>query len=310
MSVKSILLALLAFAIFATHDVFIKLLGGSFSPFQVVFFSTLFSFPLVALLLMRDPKSGTLRPVNVGWIAARTLSSVVTALSAFYAFSVLPLAQTYALLFAAPLLITLLSIPVLGEPVGWRRMVAVVVGLCGVLIVLRPGATEFTLGHAAALLSAVGNSVSSVILRRIGRDERPVVLMVYPMVAIFVLMGAMLPTVYRPMEIEHLGMIAIVSLFGFVAGLLLIAAYNAGEAAIVAPMQYSQIIWASFFGVVIFDDSIDVPTLVGAAVIIVSGLYIVFRESRGGASRTTPVLRTRSRGISPGTPRISAFLKR
>ncbi|MFT6450767.1 MAG: drug/metabolite transporter (DMT)-like permease [Halocynthiibacter sp.] len=310
MNLKAVLLALCAFGIYATHDVAIKILGGTFSPFQLIFFSTLFAFPLVALMLMRDQTAGTLRPKNPWWIFARTVASVVTALSAFYAFSVLPLAQTYALLFAAPLLITVLSIPILGERVGWRRGIAVIVGLAGVIVVLRPGVTELGLGHIAGLASAMGNAVASVIVRRVGREERPIVLMIYPMIANFVLMGAMLPLVYKPMELTDIGLIAVIASFGFVAGLLMIAAYRIGEAAIVAPMQYSQILWATAYGYLIFNDKLDTATIIGAGIIIASGLFIVFRESSSGTSRNTPVLRTRTRGIGPGSLNISAFLRR
>jgi len=310
MNIRAVILALVAFGIYATHDVFIKILGGAFSPFQMIFFTTLFSFPLVALMLMRDATSGTLRPVHPGWVVGRSLATVVTALSAFYAFAVLPLAETYALLFAAPMLITVLSIPVLGEKVGWRRWAAVIVGLVGVIVVLRPGVSALGLGHLAGLTAAVGNAIASVIVRRVGRDERPVVLMVYPMIANFLCMGVALPFVYKPMEITDIGMIAIVSAFGFVAGLLMIAAYRAGEAAIVAPMQYSQILWATFFGLLIFGDAPDPVTFLGAGIIIVSGLYIVFRESTGGRSTHAPVTNTRTRVYQPAALRISAFLRR
>lgn len=310
MTAKAVLLALLSFAIYSAHDVVIKLLGGRFSPFEVVFFSTLFAFPLVTLALIRDTQPGHLRPVNPGWTAVRTVASVVTTLSAFYAFSVLPLAQTYALLFATPLLITLLSIPVLGESVGWRRFLAVVVGLGGVLIVLRPGGTALSLGHFAALLSATGHAVASVILRRIGKDERPVVLLLYPLIANFLITGAMLPLVYTPPALDEVGLLAIIALLSFAGGLALIGAYKVGTAAMVAPMQYSQIVWALIFGYVIFKDRVDSPTVLGAAVIIVSGLYIVFRESRSGVSATTPVLKTRPRGVSPLSLRISMFFRR
>ena len=152
---RGALLALLAFGIFATHDVFIKVLGSSYSPVQIVFFSVLLSFPLTTMMLMRDAQPGTLLPRHPGWMALRTAASVLTAISAFYAFSVLPLAQVYAIIFASPLLITVLAIPVLGEVVRLRRWLAVLVGLAGVIVVLRPGSTELGLGHLAALAAAV-----------------------------------------------------------------------------------------------------------------------------------------------------------
>lgn len=292
---KGALLALLAFGIFATHDVFVKTLGAIYSPIQIVFFSVLFSFPLATVMLMRDAKPGTLLPRHPWWMALRTIASVATAVSAFYAFTVLPLAQTYAILFASPLLITILAIPVLGETVRLRRWLAVIVGLTGVMVVLQPGATELILGHAAALTAAVGGSIASIIVRRIGADERPVVMLLYPMVANFVVMGAALAFVYIPMPIEHLGLVALVAAFAWTAGRCIIVAYQSGEAAIIAPMQYSQIIWATLYGALFFDETIGRPTLIGAGIIIASGLYIVLRESRTDVSSTTPVLRTRSR---------------
>lgn len=304
------LYALLAFAIYATHDAVIKFLGGTYSPFQIIFFSSLFAFPLVTFMLMRDATPGHLRPVHPWWTLARTILASVTGFTAFYAFSVLPLAQTYVLLFATPLLVTLLSIPMLGERVGLHRLAAVLVGLAGVLVVLRPGATELTLGHLAGLTSAVCNAFASVIVRKIGNDERPVVLMLYPLAANFVIMGALLVLVYKPMPIGHLGGFGLIAVLGFTAGLVLIAAYRNGDAATVAPMQYSQIIWASLFGYVLFGEQLQLTTVVGAGIIIVSGLYIVFRETRLGAKSQTPVLRTRSRGGTAISFRISPILRR
>ncbi|WP_341366924.1 DMT family transporter [Yoonia sp. BS5-3] len=306
---KGALFALFAFGVFATHDVVVKILGGIYSPFQIVFFSVLLSFPLATVTLMRDAKPGNLLPVHPWWMALRTGAAVVTGVCAFYAFSVLPLAQTYAILFASPLLITILAIPVLGEKVRLRRWLAVLVGLVGVLIVLRPGSTTLNLGHLAAMTSAVGGAVASIVVRKIGADERPVVVLLYPMMVNFVVMACALPFVYQPMPIEHLGMLGIIAAFAWTANRLLIKAYQDGEAAIIAPMQYSQIIWASVFGLMFFDEVIDQPTMIGAGVIIASGLYIVLRESKGGGSENTPVLRTRSRSETGTTPRVSLFMR-
>lgn len=292
---KGALLALLAFAVYASHDVIVKLMGASYSPFQLIFFSVLFSFPLALLILMRDKTPGTLLPVHPWWVTFRTLAALLTGISAFYAFTLLPLAQVYAILFASPLLITIMAIPVLGEKVRLRRWLAVLVGLAGVIVVLRPGGTELGLGHAAALLAAFGSAFASVVLRKIGAEERPVVIMLYPMVGNFILMACALPFVYEPVPVEHLGLFGLIALLGTVGGLIIIAAYKAGEAVIVAPMQYSQILWATFFGALFFDEIPDGPTVIGAAIIIASGLYIVLRESRSGRSDNTPVLRTKPR---------------
>lgn len=306
---RGVLFALLAFALFAGHDVIIKSLGGIYAPFQIVFFSVLFSFPLATGLLMRDAQAATLRPVHPWWIALRTGCAVVATALAFYAFSVLPLADTYAILFAGPLLITVLAIPMLGERIRLRRGIAVVVGLCGVGVVLQPGSSELGPGHLAALGAACLSSVASVIVRRIGREERSVVLLLYPMVANFILMGGLMPFFYQPMPVAHLGGMALIALLAFVAMLCLIQGYKLAEAALVAPMQYSQILWAAFYGLLLFDEVPDRMTMLGSAIIIASGLYIVFRESRAGASAHTPVLRSRSRAATPGAMRIGPLLR-
>ncbi|MEP2642434.1 DMT family transporter [Roseobacter sp.] len=306
---KAALFALTAFGIFASHDVIIKVLGGGYSPVQIVFFSVLFSFPLATLYLLRDATTGTLIPKHPWWMAARTAAAVVTGFCAFYAFSVLPLAQVYAILFAAPLLITILAIPILGEQVHWQRWVAVGVGLTGVLVVLRPGQTDLELGHLAALVSAICGSFASIIVRKIGREERSVVIMLYPMMANCIVMAMLLPLVYEPMPLEDLGKLGVIALFAWTAGRFLIAAYNTGEAVVVAPMQYSQILWASFYGMMFFNETPDVNTIAGSCIIIASGLFIVLRESQKPGSEQ-PVLRTRSRPETGTTPRISTFLRR
>ena len=297
---KGAAMALVGFGVFATHDVIVKTLGERFEPFQIVFFSVLFSFPLVTLLMVRDSQAHTLRPRHPWWTALRTVSVVMTAVSAFYAFSTLPLAETYAILFSSPLLITILAIPVLGERVGPRRWAAVIVGLVGVLVVLRPGANALGLGHAAALVAAVGGALASIIVRKIGKEERSDVLMLYPMLANVAVMGAALPFVYQPMSLPDLGLLALMSVMAFAAMLFIISAYRFGEAAIVAPMQYSQILWATLYGLMFFDESPDLATGIGAAIIIASGIYIVLREGTPNASDNAPVLETKTR-IETGT---------
>lgn len=306
---RGALIALLAFAVFATHDVIIKVLGAHYAPVQIVFFSVLFSFPLATIMLMRDAAPGTLIPKYPWWLALRTVAAVVTGFCAFYAFSVLPLAQTYAILFASPLLITILAIPVLGETVRLRRWMAVIAGLIGVMIVLQPGSAELTLGHLAALGAAIGGAVASIVVRKIGAEERPVVMLLYPLVANLLIMGILLPPVYEPLPLPHFGLLIVVAVFAWTASRLVITAYQTGEAAIIAPMQYSQIIWASIFGFWFFDEKMDGATIIGAAVIIASGLYIVLRESSAGTSENTPVLRSRSRPETGTTLRTSLIMR-
>ncbi len=310
-SLRGALLSLAAFGAYATHDVVVKYLGGTYSPFQTMFFAGLMGFPLVTVLLLSDRRDGTLIPRHPWWTAIRTVSAVVTGVMGFYAFSRLPMATCYAIFFAMPLFITLMAIPMLGEKVGLRRGIAVIVGLLGVLIVLRPGSGDgFSLGHLAALGAATTGSLSSIIVRKIGRDERSVVLMLYPMVLTFVATGATMPFVYQPMPVEDLALTAVMAFLGMIGALASISAYRIAAAVIVAPMQYSQILWAVLYGWLFFNESVDFYTAVGSAVIIASGIYIVWRESTPSISQNRPVLENRSR-LEMGTmPRISSWLKR
>jgi len=310
-NLRGALLSLAAFGLYATHDVVVKYLGGSYSAFQTMFFSGLMGFPLVTILLLSDRRDGTLIPRHPWWTALRTVSAVVTGVLGFYAFSKLPLAQCYAIFFAMPLLITLMAIPMLGEKVGIRRGIAVLVGLVGVLIVLRPGGGEgFSYGHLAALGAATTGSLNSVIVRKIGRDERSVVLMLYPMVLTFLAMGATMPFVYQPMPVTDLALTAVMAFLGMLGALASIAAYRMAPAVIVAPMQYSQIIWAALYGWLFFRETVDLYTAAGSAVIIASGIYIVLREGTPLVSQNRPVLENRSRMELGTLPRISSWLRR
>lgn len=292
---KGALLSLLAFAIFATHDVIIKYLGATYSPYQVVFFSVVFGFPLVSFMLVGDKTPENLRPRHPGWMVLRTLSILLGGISVFYAFATLPLAQTYAMLFSMPLMVTLLSIPLLGERVGLHRGGAVVVGLIGVLIVIRPGSAELELGHLAAIVAALCSSFASVIVRKVGRQERGVVLLLFPMLGNFLIMGLLMPFDYKPMPLLDLAAVAAMAALAFAAMVCMIWAYKSGEAVVVAPMQYSQILWATAFGYFLFGEFPDKETIIGASVVILSGIYIVWRETRINISENTPVLTTRSR---------------
>ncbi|MBC9246325.1 DMT family transporter [Paracoccus sp. 11-3] len=290
--------------VFATHDTIIKLLGAHYPSLQVLFFSSLLSFPLVSLILMQEKTPGTLRPNGPGWVALRSFCAMMSGVCAFYAFSVLPLAQVYAILFATPLLITLLSIPILGERVGFHRWLAVSLGLCGVLIVLRPGTGQaLSFGHLAALFGACCSATSAVVTRKLGGSERPLVLLMWPMLGNLLLTGSALGLAYVPMQLPHLAMAGMISVLGLTGGFLSILAYRTGEAAIVAPMQYSQMIWATIYGWFIFRERLDLPTIIGASVIIASGLYIVWRERSHGHASNRPVIAARMRADTVTTPK-------
>ncbi len=296
--------AFLGFAVFASHDALIKVLGGTYSVMQIIFFATLFSFVPMAVTILTDRTTGNFLPHHPWLVLLRSALMVTSMVCAFYAFSVLPLAEVYSLLFAFPLFVTVLSIPILGEVVRFQRWAAVGVGLIGVLIVLRPGATDITLGHMAALAAAFCSALGSVLVRKIGNEERSAVLILYPMLLAIVVMSLMQPAVYQPPSLLHLAMMALVGVFSVIAQHLIILAYRAAPAGVVAPSQYSQIIWATLFGMIFFGEHPDGWVAVGASVIIASGIFVVWRESRSNTtSVNTPVLRVRSPRSDTGASR-------
>jgi len=302
-ALKGIGLGLAGFAIFAVHDALIKSVEG-IPVFQTAFFAVLFSFVPFTLFLAFDRTERTMRPNLPLLVGLRCLFTVTGLLCVFYAFGKLPLAEVYSLLFAAPILITLLAIPILGERIRLIRWFAIVLGMVGVLVVLRPGSTTFSLDHLAALGAAACVACNSIVTRKIGSREHSVTLIIYPMLSNVVITGIATAFVYVPLPGDVLVKLAAVGALSVVGQTLMVLAYRASEAQFVAPMQYSQMLWALLFGALIFNESIDRTVLLGSAVIVCSGLLFIWRELV--ASVTQPVLRTRNMRLGGGPHTRSA----
>lgn len=294
-NLRAAALALTAMAVLATHDTVIKVVGGRYEAFQTLFFVALFSLPLVLMAVARERRGMALRPAAPGWVALRSAVMVIAIAAGMTAFALLPLAETYALLFTMPIWVTLLAIPLLGERVGLHRIIAILIGLGGVLIVLRPGQTTLNIGHAAALTSAFGSALAGVIARRLGRAERTTVMLFWPVLGNLVVGALALPLVYRPIALPDLGLMAVIAALNLLGNAIMVAAYRSGEAAFVAPMQYSQILWAVVYGWLLFSETPDLPTVAGVIVIVGAGLYIVLREQRVPGPTARPVTTTRMR---------------
>jgi len=290
-------LALLGFATFSLHDALIKSIQDV-PVFQVVFFVVLFSFVPFALFLAFDGTERSLRPQLPGMVALRCIFSVTGLLCVFHAFGSLPMAEVYSLLFAAPILITLLAIPILGERVRLIRWFAILLGMLGVLIVLQPGSTTLSISHLAALGAASCTAIVSVVTRKIGSREHSVTLILYPMLANVVVTGVVTMFVYVPIPGDVLLRLCAIGVLSVTGQSLMIQAYRASEAQFVAPMQYSQMLWALIYGAIIFNESVDRTVLMGSAVIVCSGLLFIWRELV--ASVTKPVLRTRNVRMAGG----------
>ncbi len=290
-------LSLLGFATFSLHDALIKSIDAV-PVFQVVFFVVLFSFVPFALFLAFDGAERSLRPTLPVLVALRCLFSVIGLLCVFYAFARLPMAEVYSLLFAAPILITLLAIPILGERVRLIRWCAILLGMLGVLIVLRPGTTTFSIEHFAALGAASCTALTSVVTRKIGSREHSVTLILYPMLTNVVVTGIATVFVYVPIPGDVLLRLCGIGILSVAGQSLMIQAYRTSEAQFVAPMQYSQMLWALLYGALVFHETVDRTVLLGSAVIVCSGLLFIWRELV--ASVKQPVLSTRNVRMSGG----------
>ena len=271
---------LAGFGAFAVHDALIKYLAASYDVPQIIFFTAAFALPML-LVATRLQASATLIPRHPWWVALRTVGHLMAGIGSFYAFSHLPLAEVYAFLFATPLVIAALSFSVLGEWVGARRWIAVICGLVGVLIVLQPGRSDLGTGHLAAVIAMFGGAIVSVVFRRIGRSESNAAMLFYPMVLNLIIMGALLPGIYRPLPLVDLALNMGIAALGLAGMSCLYAAYTRARAAVVAPMQYSQIAWAALFGALFFGEGIGRNVIIGVTVIIASGLYILLHERNG-----------------------------
>ena len=289
--------AVLSFAAFSTHDALIKTLGD-YSVFQIVFFAVLFSFVPFTLYLMFDRRERSLRPNVPHLVAVRCLGVLGSTLGAFYAFSVLPMSQVYAMIFSAPVLITLLAIPFLGEKVKLMRWIAILLGLAGVIVVLQPGRTELSLGHVTGFGAAVSLAATSISTRMIGGREHSTTLIVYPMMTMLLASGLAMIWLYQPLTGDALAILFAIGMLNVLGQALLVLAYRSSEAQFVAPVQYTQMLWAIFYGAVFFGEQVTENVILGSTVIILSGLLFVWREMVASVSK--PILRTRNLRASAG----------
>ena len=299
---RGIGLALAGFSLFSLHDALIKSITGV-PVFQIVFFVVLFSFVPFVCMLALHTREISLRPKLPVLVALRCIFTVGSLLCVFYAFNTLPMTQVYSLLFSAPVLITLLSIPILGERVKLIRWIAILLGLAGIMIVLRPGEVDLSLGHLAALAAALCTACTSVVTRKIGSREHSVTLILYPMLANVLVSGCLLMLVYQPMPGIALLKMCGIGLLSVLAQMLIINAYRSCEAQYIAPMQYSQMLWAIVYGALVFNETIDQNVVLGSTIIVISGLMVIWRELVVSVAK--PVLHTRNLRVSGGPQAIS-----
>lgn len=270
---------LLAIFCFGIMDSLIKWLSAGYGTWQIIFFRALFSLLPIAVLLARDGGIAGLRTDRPWSHIIRALVGTVAIFCFFYSFANLPLADVYAISFAAPLIVTALSVPLLKEHVGWRRWTAVLVGFAGVLVMLRPGAGVVSGAALVCLLGTVFYALTMIFVRHLSRTETNAAIVFYYMATLTVVGAvAMLPAWRTPGALDF-ALLAATGIIGGVAQLSLTQAFRLAPPSLLAPFEYTGMIWAVSFGYLFFGEVPDAAIWIGVAIVIASGLYIIHRET-------------------------------
>ncbi len=273
-----VLLAFLAYASFSIADALIKVIGPTMSVFEIAFFTTSFSI-IPAVLTKRGERWRDLYKLQHPWLVhLRCATAIIGTACVMYAFTHIPFADVYAIGFLTPIMVTLLGVLVLKEHVAIHRWLLLVISFLGVVLVIRPGVRDLQLGHLAIFCSVFMGGITTVILRHIAPRERRVSLVGLQVLYSGLFNGLlMLPGFVVP-SWEQLAVFMGIGLIGGTGGLLLIAAAKQSPANLVAPVQYSQLIWAIIFGAAFFGEYPDYVAVIGLFIVLAAGLANVLTE--------------------------------
>jgi drug/metabolite transporter (DMT)-like permease len=279
-TIRGVLFMLAGFFLYSTSDMMAKLLTQSVSPLQVAWLRQLGLVGGVLVLLMIKGRS-ILRSRHPGLQIGRGLTVVAAATSFLFALAHVPLADATAVTFVAPFIVTVLAAAFLGEAVGPKRWIAVVLGFLGTMIVIRPGFSNFHPAIFLALISAVAFAVRQIISRHVSGADPLVTTVAYTALTAALILTLPLPFVWRnPADGTQLLLMVGVACVAGCAELTIMRALELAEAVVLSPLQYTLMIWSTAWGFVVFAQLPDVWTLVGAAIVIASGIYALYREAR------------------------------
>jgi drug/metabolite transporter (DMT)-like permease len=282
---RGIPLLLVSISLFSVSDALAKRLGETLPAVEVAWLRYVTFLALAAIPLARRGGAGLLRS-RAPWLQVlRGLGVVGSAIMFIMALQHLPLAEATAINFVSPAFVTALSVVFLAERVGWRRWSAIGVGLVGMLIIVRPGSDVFTLAALLPIGSSAAWASAVIVTRRMGSLDAPettlfwtagvgfvVVTLLLPVMVLFGPSGIALPS------LAQIGIGLLIGLFSSAAQFLVVLAYRAAPASVLAPFSYTQLLTSGLLGVVVFGHVPDGWTLLGAAVIAASGLYTAHRE--------------------------------
>jgi len=272
-----------AFFSFTVMNMFAKLLSANHSVIEIAFYRNLIAcLPFLIMIFAFGRREILVIRTKPSLVGIRAVIGTMSLVTTFYAYSLMPMADTTALLFTASLFIPVLGVIFLKESVGAYRWSAVAIGFIGVLIMSHPSGDVYTLGILVALFAALLHAVLQIILRYLGRYESPETISFYFFVIGVFLTALPLPFIAVRPTMAEVPLLIGVGLSGAAAQWLLSIAFRNARAAIVTVFNYSSIVWAAVFGWMIWNEW-PMPTVIaGAAVVIASNILMIWRESRLG----------------------------
>jgi drug/metabolite transporter (DMT)-like permease len=275
-----VILAFVAYAVFSVSDALIKATGPAMSVFEIAFFTTTFSIVPV-LVTNRTERWRDIYKLHHPWLVhVRCTTAILGTACVMYAFTHIAFADVYAVGFTTPIVVTMLSVVFLKETVTPQRWLLLVLCFLGVVLVIRPGMRELAPGHIVIMAGAMLGAITTIILRHVAPKERRVSLVGLQVLYSAVFNGIlMFPTFVVPTW-QQLAIFAGIGLLGGLGGLLLIIATKQTPANLVAPVQYSQLIWAILFGALFFGEYPDWISIAGMLIVVGAGLLNVLSERR------------------------------
>ena len=273
-----VIFAFMAYASFSMADALIKATGPAMSVFEIAFFTT--SFSIIPVTLTKGAERwGDLYKLRHPWLVhLRCATAIAGTACVMFAFTHIPFADVYAIGFLTPIIVTVLSVLVLKEHVALHRWLLLIISFLGVVLVIRPGVRELQVGHLAIFCSVFLGGVTTIILRHIAPRERRVSLVGLQVMYSGLCNGLLMLPLFVVPSPEQLAVFLGIGLLGGTGGLLLIAAARRSPANLVAPVQYSQLIWAIVFGALFFGEYPDYVAVVGLVIVLTAGLANVLSQ--------------------------------
>ena len=281
---------LAAVASFSLMDAGMKLLSAHYPPLQVTLLRGAASLPFVLVWVLASAGVRSIVPVRWGLHLLRGVLGMVMIGCFVYALKRMPLSTAYTLYFVAPLLVAALSVPLLGERVGPRRWTAIGIGMLGVVVVLRPGVDGLvSLPGLMVLLAATAYAIAAETVSLLTRTDTPQSMVVWFLAIMAVGAGLAAIPGWVPLRWEHAALILGMGLAGAFGQIALTSAFMRGDASMIAPLEYTGLVWVIAWDWLLWQTLPDTATWTGAAIIVASGLYLLRRERTVGATRTPPL---------------------